>query len=166
MSFPLQTVIPGRIIQISDKVTLKLWPRLQGEIVTSASGISMKLKPMTVSPYYPLLHPSELEFLIQQVVIRIPPLPKANDDVKDKQDDYQRDDRNNDQDDQEGSVTSYSSEKTGRFPHFALKAKSTLATFNTWRTTITMTTVWCPPSWVSKTGDSAVELGQKGKRED
>lgn len=121
---------------------------------------------MTVSPYYPLLHPSELEFPIQQVVIMIPPLPKANDNVKDNQDDYQ-------EDYQEGSVTSYSSEEGHEdWEVSSLDTESEadssdlqyLADHDDDDDRLL-------PSFLGTTGikdcgDSAVEVGQKGKRVD
>lgn len=89
-------MIPGRVIRISDKVTLRLWPILEGQVIRSTPFFSLKLKPMTVSPYYPNLHPSELAPAIQQVVITIPPLPKA---TKDDQEGYQQGDDDDDQED-------------------------------------------------------------------
>ncbi|KAG1827087.1 uncharacterized protein BJ212DRAFT_1294451 [Suillus subaureus] len=90
-------MIPGRIIRINDKVILKLWPRLEGQVIKSTPLFSLKLKPMTVSPYYPNLHPNELEPAMQQVVITISPLAKA---TKDDEEDYQ-----DDEDDEEDNLS-------------------------------------------------------------
>lgn len=74
-------MIPGKIIRINDKVTFKLWPRLEAQDLKVTPRYSIKVKPMTVSPHYPNSHPDQLvmDMPVQQVVITIQPFPRATD---------------------------------------------------------------------------------------
>ncbi|KAG2349684.1 hypothetical protein BDR05DRAFT_246924 [Suillus weaverae] len=84
-------MIPGKIIRINDKVTFKLWPKLEGKVIKTTSSYSMKLKPTTVSPYYPHPHPNQLEPDLPEVVITMFPLPKPTNIVKEAEEEAEED---------------------------------------------------------------------------
>ncbi|KAG2141755.1 uncharacterized protein EDB93DRAFT_623349 [Suillus bovinus] len=83
----LTAMIPGKVIRINDKVTLKLWPRLEGKVLRITPTYSIEVKPMTVSPHYPKFYPDQLVANVQEVVIIKHPFPEANDVVQEDQED-------------------------------------------------------------------------------